>query len=305
MNIVSKLIKYVSDGAYRFKVNTAHGFYDDMPDKVFLQRAFQEIMGYELDLEHPKTYCEKMQWLKLYNRQLIYTTMVDKYEAKKYIAEKIGEQYVIPTFGVWDRVEDIELTHLPEQFVLKTTHDSGGVVICKDKRQLDFAEAKKILNKHLNRNYFYCGREWPYKNVVPRILAEKLLQSEAGNEIQDYKIHCFNGKAKILYVTSDRFNGRGLKADYFDANFNKLDIRWELPNSNYTINKPVHFELMKTLAERLSEGIPTIRVDFYEVDGKVYVGELTFFDGSGFCDISGDWDNILGDWIGLPPIRQC
>lgn len=225
--------------------------------------------------------------------------MVDKYEAKEFIANRVGKEYIIPTLGVWNKFEEIDFNSLPNQFILKCTHDCGSLVICKDKSKLDKQNARKKLNNCLQRNYYYKYREWPYKNVKPRIIAETLLQNENGAEIKDYKFHCFNGKVKILYVTSDRFNGKELKADYFDDQFKKLDIQWELPNSNYRIEKPQNFELMKLIAQKLSSDIPTLRVDFYEVNGKVYVGELTFFDGSGFAEISGNWDKILGSYIEL------
>lgn len=276
------------------------GVLDWLDDERYLKLKFRAAFdGKKLDLKNPKTYSEKLQWLKLHDRNPEYTRMVDKYEAKKYIAEIIGEEYTVPTLGVWDRFEDIDFDALPEQFVLKATHDSGGYVICHDKSSFDISAAKKKLSKSLKNNYYYHGREWPYKNVKPRILAEKYLSNDDGNEIKDYKFHCFGGKVKLLYITSDRFNGLGVKADYFDDQFRKLDIQWELPNSNYDIEKPENFELMKMLSEKVSVGIPTLRVDFYEVNGAVYVGELTFFDGSGFGDMGYETDLMLGEYISL------
>ena len=270
-----------------------------IPDTIFLKCMYRIVTGKRLNLKKPRTFNEKLQWLKLHNRKSIYTMMVDKYEAKEFIANRVGKEYIIPTLGVWNKFEEIDFNSLPNQFILKCTHDSGGLVICKDKSKLAQQSVRKKINNCLQKNYYYKYREWPYKNVKPRIIAETLLQNKTGEEIKDYKFHCFDGKVKILYVTSDRFSGKELKADYFDDQFEKLDIQWELPNSNYKIEKPQNFELMKSIAQKLSSDIPTLRVDFYEVNGKVYVGELTFFDGSGFAEISGNWDKILGSYIEL------
>lgn len=275
-------------------------FLDHLSDVTYCKLKYRIMIGKPLDLINPKTYNEKIQWLKLYDRRPEYISMVDKYEVKKHIARVVGEKYTVPNYGIWDSFDEIDFESLPSRFVLKPTHDSGTVVLCMDKDRLDMAAARKKLETSLKRNFFWVGREWPYKTVKPRILAEEYLLDEDGGEVRDYKFHCFDGKVGFLYITSDRFNGKGLKADYFDDQFRKLDIQWELPNSNYEIEKPKRFDEMKTLAEKLSRGIPTLRVDFYEVNGRILIGELTFYDGSGFGRMDEKVDRMIGDYITLP-----
>ena len=271
-------------------------------DERFLKTKFKLRMNRELNLDNPKTFNEKLQWLKLYNRKPEHTRMVDKYEAKKYVAEIIGEEHIIPTFGVWDSVEDIDFASLPNQFVLKCTHDCGGIVICKDKSQLDIAQAKKKLNKTLNKNYYYLGREWPYKNVKPRIIAEQYMEDESGYELKDYKWFCFNGEPKALFIATDRGNvNEETKFDFFDTDFNHLPFTNGHPNANRTIAKPAGFEKMKELAAILSKGEPHLRVDFYDINGKIYFGELTFFHWGGMVPFKpAEWDYTFGSWIELP-----
>lgn len=250
----------------------------------------------------PITFNEKLQWLKLYDHKPVYTTMVDKYEAKQYVADRIGKEYIIPTLGVWDRFDEIDFSKLPDQFVLKCTHDSGGLVICKDKSQLDLDSARKKINNCLKRNYFWVGREWPYKNVKPRIIAEKYMEDPETKELRDYKFFCFNGVAKALFIASDRQTaGEETKFDFFDINFNHLPFTNGHPNAEIAPTKPDSFSEMVTLAEKLSKGIPHVRVDFYDVNGKVYFGELTFSHWSGFVPFRPkEWDEIFGSWIVLP-----
>lgn len=304
-NIIKSGFKYVVDPKYRFLHNADLGLYNAMDDKKYLCIKYRYLMGKELNLDNPQTYNEKLQWLKLYDHNPLYTTMVDKHEAKKYVASLIGEEYIIPTLGVWNEFDEIDFNKLPNRFVLKCTHDSGGIVICKDKSTLDIKKVKKKIKNCLRRNYYYQGREWPYKNVKPRIIAEQLLEegdvsgSSPEKRINDYKIYAFNGTARIIMVNQDR--GSNTKADYFDEQFNYLDFTWGYSHAEKTPPKPINFQLMFELASRLSEGIPEVRVDFYEVAGKVYFGELTFFDGSGFDKIEPfEWDQKLGGYIDLP-----
>ena len=227
-------------------------------------------MGKKLNLKNPKTYNEKLQWMKLYDRNPLYTRLVDKYEVKPYVAERIGQEYIIPTLGVWDRVEDIDFDALPDQFVLKCTHDSGGLVICRDKSKLNIEEAKRKLNKSLKNNFFYVGREWPYKNVKPRILAEAYMEDTATAELRDYKFFCFDGVVKAMFVATDRQKeGEEVKFDFYDADYNHLPFRQGHPNANRPTEKPATFEQMRQLAEKLSRGLPQVRVDLYEVNGKI------------------------------------
>ena len=272
-----------------------------VPDKLYIKLLFRGRMGYWPNLKNPQTYSEKLQWLKLYDRNPLYTTMVDKYAVKNYVAEKIGIKYIIPTLGVWNRPEDIDWDTLPDQFVLKCTHDSGGLVICKDKSGLDKAAAIDKLRTSLNRNYYLEKREWPYKNVPRRIIAEHYLEDEFG-ELRDYKFFCFNGVAKILFIATDRQRkSEETKFDFFDEQFNHLDFRNGHPNADIPPSKPRSFEEMKILANKLSENIPQVRVDFYEVNGKVYFGELTLFHWSGMKPFDpNEWDLRLGQMIQLP-----
>ena len=279
------------------------GIFNLLNDKTYLQMLYKIKMDKKLDLNNPQTFNEKLQWLKLYYRNPEYIKMVDKYEVKKYIADKIGEQYIIPTLGVWSRFEDIDFSKLPNQFVLKTTHDSGGVVICKDKENFNYVEAKHKLKKSLKRNYYYGSREWPYKNVVPMIIAEKYMEDNESNELRDYKFYCFDGYVKALLVATNRQSKtEELCFDYFDDNYNHLNLtnHWH-PNAKVNPVKPKEFELMKKLAKKLSNGFPHVRVDFYEANGKIYFGELTFFDMGGFLKIHpDDWDKEWGSLIKLP-----
>ena len=276
-----------------------------IPDKPYLRMKFRAHMGKKLNLKNPQTFSEKLQWMKLYNRNPEYTKMVDKYEAKEYIEAIIGSEYIIPTLGVWDNVEDIDFDALPEQFVLKCTHDSGGLVICKDKSKLDIEKAKETMRKALLSDFYFMGREWPYKNVPKRIIAEEYMEDTETGELRDYKFFCFDGVVKALFVASDRqTEGEEVKFDFFDTDFNHLDFKNGHPNATKEIKKPVTFEKMKEMAAKLSAGIPQVRVDFYEVDGKIYFGELTFFHHDGMTPFDPEeWDYKFGEWINLPEKR--
>ena len=277
------------------------GLFRWLPDRPFLHLMYWARLEKHLNLKNPKTFNEKLQWLKLHNRRSEYTQMVDKYGAKKYIADKIGEAYLIPTLGLWERFEDIDFDALPERFMLKSTHDSGGFVICRDKSKLDIVAAEKKIKKSLRTNYFFHGREWPYKNVKPRIIAEQFLEDTADDALTDYKFYCFHGTPKIMYISKD--HGREPYTDFFDMEFNHLPLQILDPNAAVTPPKPVQFEKMKQFATMLSENVPFLRVDFYEVNGALYVGELTFFDGSGFDRIEPEeWDEKMGSWINLPTV---
>lgn len=273
-----------------------------LPDKLFLKAAFRARFGSSLNLKNPKTFNEKLQWLKLYNRHSDYTIMVDKYRVRDYVANKIGSQYLIPLLGDWDDPNQIDFDNLPNQFVLKCNHNSGlGMCICQDKTKLNIENVRKELKKGISQNYYLTGREWPYKNVPRKIIAEKYMVDESGYELKDYKFYCFNGKVKLLMINSDRMTPGQTKADYFDENYNHLDFSWGYENANSIVPKPSGFEKMKALAEKLSGSIPHVRVDFYQTSSGIYFGEMTFFDGSGFDVIEPiEWDYKLGSWIELP-----
>lgn len=270
-----------------------------LPDDLYIQLNYFAHFKKFCNLKNPVTFNEKLNWLKLHDRNPMYTRIVDKYEAKKYVADIIGNEYIIPTLGVWDRFDDIDIDTLPDQFVLKCTHDSEGLVIVKDKCKLDKVAAKEKIEAALAQNFYYIGREWPYKDVKPRIIAEQYMEDHVDGELRDYKFFCFNGEPKALFIASER--ATSVKFDYFDLDFNHLDIRQKYPNADKPIRKPVRFEKMVNLARRLSAGFPHIRVDFYEVEGKLYFGELTFYHFSGFMPFQPDrWDKIFGDWLALP-----
>lgn len=271
-----------------------------LPDDVYLKIVYYFRIGKKLDLVNPITFNEKLQWLKLYDRKPIYTKLADKHAVREYISEKIGGEYLIPLIGVYDRVEDINFNKLPSQFVLKCTHDSGGVIICDDKEKLSIKKARRKLNKNLKQNFYFRGREWPYKHIKPQIICEKYMLDESGYELKDYKILCFNGKAKCLFVCLNRNSKTGLNVDFYDMEWNPLPFERHYSSSGSLISKPHNFEEMVELAEKLAVDIPFVRVDFYEVDGRIYFGELTFFPGSGFEKFDPEsYDELLGNWIDL------
>lgn len=274
------------------------GLLNWVPDELFLRIKYWACLGKKLNLDNPKTFNEKLQWLKINDRKPEYSIMVDKYEIKKVVGDKIGEQYIIPTLGVWDRFEDIDFEEMPEQFVLKCTHDSGGIAICLDKKNFDIEKARRKINRSLKKNYYNQSREWPYKNVKPRIIAEQYIEDTATKELRDYKIMCFNGKAKCSFVCTDRYSSDGLKVTFFDRNWNKMPFERHYPSSDIAIEQPQNYSLMIEIAEKLSSNIPFSRIDFYEVNGKVYFGEITFYPGSGFEEFTPiNWDYTLGEWL--------
>ncbi len=298
---IKKILRFATDKDYRFRVSAGKGWLKNLSPERFLKQMYRIQMGRELNLENPVNYTEKLQWLKLYDHRPEYTTMVDKYAAKQYVAERIGEQYVIPMLGVWENAKDIDFETLPEQFVLKTTHDSGALVICKDKSKLDIKAARKQLDHFMKRRYYDCNREWPYKNVKPRIIAEKYMEDSTYKELRDYKFFTFGGEPKVLYIAQGRGRGEPTVADFFDMDFNHLPFTIDHDMADVPPTKPQGFELMKQLAAKLSQGTPQLRVDFYEVDGQVYFGEMTFFHCSGFDGFHPEeWDKIFGDWVTLP-----
>lgn len=276
-----------------------------LPDKPYLCLKFYKEFGRFPNWKNPQTFSEKLQWLKLYDRKPEYTTMVDKYAVKKFVANIIGEEYVIPTIGVWDRPEDIEWDKLPNQFVLKTTHGGGndGVVICQDKATFNKQHAIDLLNKDLKSDLYVVWREWPYKNVPKRILAEKYIEPNSETkDLSDYKFFCFDGEVKGLFVATERQNpNEEVKFDFFDEKYKHLPLRQGHDHAKVIPPKPKNFELMKQLAEKLSKGIPHVRVDFYDIGDKVLFGEMTFFHFSGLVKFEPEeWDYKFGEWLKLP-----
>ncbi len=272
-----------------------------IPDKLCLKILYRIHFHQKLNLEQPRTFNEKLQYLKLYDRKAIYQKMVDKYEAKGLVASIIGNQYIIPTYGVYDSFDEIDFAELPNQFVMKCTHNSNGLIICKDKSKLDIDKARKKFSKLLKRNYYWSGREWPYKNIKPRIIIEKLLQEPDQDDLRDFKLMCFNSKVKASFVCSNRYSEDGLKVTFYDTNWQRLPFERHYPADFLEMEKPKSYDEMVELAERLSERIPFVRIDFYEIEGRPYFGEITFYPGSGFEEfIPSQWDKSLGTWINLP-----
>lgn len=274
-----------------------------LPDKAYLQLMYYYHFGKFISWKHPETFSEKIQWLKVYDRNPLYTTLVDKIEVKNYVSDKMGAEYIIPTLGVWDSFDEIDFDKLPNQFVLKTNHSGGnsGVIICKDKNKFDIESARKKLTDSLNTDMFFYGREWPYKNVIPRIIAEEYMVDESGYELKDYKFFCFNGQPKFFKVDFDRQTSH--RANYYDLSWNLLPFFEKLypHDKSKKLVIPNNFDDMVEIARKLSTNIPFTRIDLYNVNGKVYFGEITFYPASGMEIIEPiEWDNKLGSWIKLP-----
>lgn len=250
-----------------------------IPNKMFLKLKYKKYFNKKLNLSNPRTFNEKIQWLKLNDYKEFYPHIVDKIDVKKYITEVLGNGYIIPTIGIWKDFFDINFEELPNSFVLKCTHDSGGIVICKDKSTFDFDNAKKKIIRCMKRNFYYQTREKPYKFIKPRIICEPYMENH-GCELIDFKIHNFNGKPEIILVCSNRFSNVGLCEDFYDIKWNHLDIK--RPNRPWNIiDRPNELDEMLELAKKLSKGFKFLRTDFYIIDGKIYVGELTLYPASG------------------------
>ena len=276
--------------------------YISIPDKMYLHMKYYLRMGKRLNLKNPQTFNEKLQWLKLYGRRPIDTILSDKYAVKDYIAKTIGPNYVIPLLGVWDRFDDIDFDKLPDQFVLKCTHDSGGIVICKDKSKLDKVSAKKKLEASLKTDFYVYSREKAYKNIPRRIIAEQYMEDSSSQELIDYKVHNFNGEPKMILLCQSRFSKGGLREDFYTPEWDHLDIRRPgHPNAVELAQKPAELEEILNLSSKLAESMPFVRTDFYIIDGKIFFGEITYSPAAGMTPFIPDkWDKILGDWIVLP-----
>lgn len=303
---MNKIIKYIKKPLNVLLYLMNKNFFKWIPDKKYIKIKYKLEMNKKLNLQNPQMFNEKLQWLKLYDRNPAYTKMVDKYEAKKYVADIIGREYIIPTLGVWEKFEDIDFSKLPNQFVLKCTHDSGGLVICRDKSKLNMKEARRKINKSLKRNYYLIHREWPYKKVRPRIIAEKYMATYKQKELIDYKFFCFNGEPKFLYVSEGLSNHENARISFANMNYEKTEFyRKDYRPFDKLPDKPTNFDKMKELSKKLSKNIPFIRVDFYEVNGQIYFGELTFFPCSGFIPFEPEeWDIKLGDMLKLPKEKK-
>ena len=276
-----------------------------LPDKNYLSLLYRLKMNKRLNLLGPSTFNEKLQWLKLHDRNSLYTDYVDKYKVRGFIEKTIGKEYLVPLLGIYNKVEDIDFSLLPNQFVLKPTHTSGNVIICRDKTKLDIIEIKKTLNKWLKREYYWNQREWPYKNVKPRIICEELLVDESGYELKDYKFYCFHGEPKFIQVMSNR-KGSNYDINHFDINWNELEIERKNHGKNQKeINRPHLLDDMVRISKKLSGEIPFVRVDLYYTGEKIYFGEMTFFPASGYIDYVKESDDLLhGSWLDLSLVEK-
>ena len=271
-------------------------------DEFYLKALYYCRFRKKLDLDNPNTFSEKLQWLKLYYHKPVFHIMADKVEAKNYVAEKLGKDYIIPTLAVWDSAEDIDFSVLPDKFVVKCNHDSGsGLYICKDKSQMDECKVRKGLKKGLKHDYFPIGREWPYKGIPRKVFAEKFMVDESGSELKDYKFFCFNGEVKFFKVDFDRFIDH--HANYYKPDWTLLDFGEELipPQHEHDVEKPLNFEKMLEVASVLSQGLPFLRVDLYNVNGAIYFGEMTFFPAGGLDKYTPEEaDEWIGGLLDLP-----
>lgn len=296
---ISKIIK---NPFCMFSVLAARSCFHWLTDKAFIRWMFRAQMNRWPDLNHPKTLNEKLQWIKLYDRRPEYAVMADKYRMRGYISQILGEEYTIPLIGVWDDPEQIDFETLPDQFVLKCNHNSGlGMYICHDKSGMDVAKVKRDLQLGLEQDYYLTCREWPYKNIPRKIICETYM-SNGKEGLTDYKVHCFNGVPKMVLVCKDRFTEDGLTEDFFTESWEHLPVkRPNIPMANIAAKKPEQLDKMLEISEKLSENIPFLRVDFYIIEEKLYIGELTFFPAGGVAPFEPEaWDETFGSWIQLP-----
>ena len=304
---LKKGIEFIRNPYYRYWVLAGKGIYDSMPDEEYLRRMWKDFFGTELNLDNPQTLCEKLQWMKLYYRRPEMTALADKYQAKKIVDKIIGKGHTIPTLGVWNHFDDIDFSTLPERFVLKLTHNSGGMVICKDKSKFDKRTAKKKLEKELKRNYFYGGREWQYKNIKPRIIAEPYISKLGKKDSIEYKTTCFDGKVGFVTICKGiAHTDLDLRSnDHFDSQFNKLNWWTYYKPAKVTPSKPEQWDELIAFCEKLATGFPYSRIDTYIINGKIIFGEMTFTTWSGHMKFDPpEWDMKLGNMLKLPE-RTC
>lgn len=292
-------------GNFTMLILTKLGLSSLIPDKLYLKVIYRLQMGYWMDFDNPRTFQEKLQWLKINGRNDLYTQMVDKFAVKEYVAQQIGEKYIIPTLAVYNDVKEIDFEELPDQFVLKTTHDSQSAIICIDKATFDKEKALKRLKTKLKTQYYWFSREYPYKNVPPRIIAEKYMGELGASDMIDYKFFCFNGDVKYCQVIKDRSIGETI--DFYDKDWQHQEFYGLTPGVKQSLNpimKPENYDEMLKIAATLSENIPFLRVDLYNVKGKIYFGEMTFFPNGGYGTFTPKkWNGIMGEMIELK--QEC
>lgn len=300
MKLMNSLYKIIKDPKLILSYIISTKYFNRVPDKAYLEMKYRIKMNKKLDFEKVKSFNDKLQWLKLYDRKDDYPYLVDKYHVRKFVKEKIGEEYLIPLVGVYDGLSELDFSKLPNQFVLKATHDSGSVIVCKDKSKLNIKEVQKKLNKSLKTNFYYRHREWTYKNLKPRIICEKYMEDRSDRDLKDYKVFCFNGEPQIIQVDFDRFTSH--KRNLYDLNWNYLSVEYKCStDENVKIQKPKKLEEMLDLSRTLAEKLTFIRIDFYSINNKLYFGEMTFYPEAGFGKFKPEYyDLILGEKLILP-----
>jgi hypothetical protein len=270
------------------------------PAELYLKCYYYLHLHEWPNLKHPQNFTEKLNWLKLHDRRPLYTKLADKCEVKKYVSGKIGSDKIIPLLGVWDHFDEIDFDQLPDQFVLKCTHDSGGFWICKDRSIFNQEEARQFFNKELRKNYYWNKREWVYKDIKPRIIAEPYIDSLGKPESFEYKLTCMNGVCKVFTIcTGIAHSDFELRTnDHYDRDFNHLPWYAYYKNSKKPVQIPPQAKEIIEYAEKLSEGIPQVRVDFYVINDKVYFGEMTFYTWAGIIEFTPpEWNDIMGSWL--------
>ena len=272
-----------------------------MPDSLFAKLSYRGIMGEKLNLHNPVTFNEKLQWLKVYDHRKEYSSYVDKLEAKKVIGDKIGVEHIVPILGVWDNAEKIDFNSMPDQFVLKCNHDQGSVILVHDKNTIDKSSIITTLNRKLKKNAYYGTREYPYKNICPKIFAEKYL----GNNIIDYKFYCFNGEPRFLYCGQGLTEDHSLKIDFYDLDWNVMPFYRTDYKRLGNIEKPSCLKEMIEIARKLSKEVPFVRIDLFEIENTVYFSEFTLCPASGFMPFEPPkYDKIVGEWLVLPNEKE-
>ena len=308
MNVLFKKLRslglLLTDSNERMNFLNYRGFARFISDERLIRKKFKKAFGRELNLENPQTFNEKIQWLKLYDHRPEYPLMVDKYEVKKIVSDKIGSDYVIPLIGVYNNFDEIDFDKLPDKFVLKCTHNSGGLTICRDKSKLDIPAVRESMSRALLQNYYWNEREWAYKDITPRIIAEEYVQDGERINLPVYKILTFNGEPKVIQaIQDDKTDYETI--DYFDTDWNKLPFRQNFPNSKTPYSKPEKLDLMLELTAKLSADIPLVRIDWYTVGDKIRFSEFTFYSDAGFVPFDPpEWDYKLGEMIKLPDIKK-
>ena len=288
-------------GHNRFFNGIKRKYLNILPDKLFINLFYREAYGYFPNLNNPKTFDEKLQWYKLYYRVPLMTTLTDKYEVRRYLEDKGFSGILNELYGVYNSVDKIDFSKLPERFVIKATHGSGMNIICKDKESLNWETSRRLMNKWLKRNWYHFGREWPYKNIRPRLICEKYLENKEFEELIDYKFYCYNNKPEMLFVCTGRFSAGGLKYSAYDMDWNRISVYKGRPSSDIVMEKPDNLQAMITIASELCQGFPFIRVDLYSVKGKIVFGELTFYPDSGIVPFTPDkYNYFFGDLFILP-----